>query len=507
MPDATITLCLDEPIARISPLLHGQFAEHLGSGIDRGLWVGPDSPIPNVGGLRSDVLEALRRLHVPVLRWPGGCFADDYHWEDGVGPPNDRPRRVNLWWGQNIETNAFGTHEFITLCRYLGADPYFGGNLGSGSVRELRDWMEYCNFPGPSTLARRRAANGSPQPFRVKYWGVGNEAWGCGGNLDPEDYAALYRRYATYLRDFGEGAERTNVFLIACGPDGNRPDWTRRFFAKLLSTGPFSTHCHTRLHGLAAHYYCGTAGTATQHSVDQWYELLERAARIEDLILTQRAVMDEFDPQRKVGLLIDEWGTWHPPTPGRHPLHLWQQNTLRDALVAAITLDTFHRHADKLVMANIAQMVNVLQAMVLTEGDRMVTTPTYHVFDMYQHHRDGTAMRVEIESRAIPFACGDARREMPQLTGSASVQADGSMTLSIVNAHASLPAEAVVRVRGGPGGGGEGTATVLTHDQITAYNSIEEPAAVAPAEQGVRFDAADLRHVFPPASVTVIRAR
>src|SRR4051812_47683520 len=354
MPASRVTVHLDEPIAVIQPALYGHFAEHLGACVDEGLWVGEASPIPNIGGLRADIIDALRRIRVPVLRWPGGCFADDYHWEDGVGPRKDRPRRVNAWWGCDVESNAFGTHEFLQLCRHLRCEPFLAGNVGSGSPRELRDWVEYCNFPGDSALARRRGQNGSPLPFGVRYWGVGNEAWGCGGNFTPEDYAAEYRRFSTYLRDFG-GAE---LFLIACGPDGNNVDWTRRLLAKLAGA---DRRFNCRVHGLGAHYYCGTAGpSATEFGTAEWYELLGKAAGVERLILDQRAAMDEFDPDRRVGLIIDEWGTWHFPTPGRNPLHLWQQNTLRDALVAAITLDTFHRHADKIVMANVAQAVNVL---------------------------------------------------------------------------------------------------------------------------------------------------
>jgi alpha-N-arabinofuranosidase len=445
------------------------------------------------------VLGALKRLGIPVLRWPGGCFADDYHWEDGVGPRRDRPRRVNTWWGQSIECNGFGTHEFIQLCRYLGCEPFLAGNVGSGTVRELRDWVEYCNFAGDSTLARRRGQNGSPMPFRVRYWGVGNEAWGCGGNFCPEDYAAEYRRYATYLRDYSG----TELFLIAVGPDGNKPEWTRRFLQKLAGA---DRRFNFRLHGLGAHYYCGTAGpSATEYSPNEWYELLAKAAGVEDLIVQQRATMDEFDPERKVGLILDEWGTWHLPTPGRNPAHLWQQNTLRDALVAAVTLDTFHRHADKVVMANIAQMVNVLQAMVLTEGERMITTPTYHVFDLYQSHQGGRSLRTVIEANPISFIAGDERRQLPGLTGSASVRG-GELTLSVVNPHASLPVEAEIDF-GGTAAAGDVRGAVLASDDLTAHNTFDAPDALRPEPFTVEAFGPRGRHTFPPASVTVMRTR
>jgi alpha-N-arabinofuranosidase len=492
MPTGKITVCLDEPIGLIRPELYGQFAEHLGACVDGGLWVGEESAIPNLGGLRRDVIDALRKIHVPVLRWPGGCFADDYHWEDGIGPRRDRPRRVNLWWGQGVEDNQFGTHEFMQLCRYLGAEPYVAGNLGSGSVRELRDWVEYCNYPGDSTLARRRAANGSPQPFGVRYWGVGNENWGCGGNFCPEDYAGQYKRYATYLRDLGQ----TPLFLIACGPDGNNAQWTQRFFTKL---GPLRS---AALHGYAAHYYCGAAGTDTQYTTDQWYELLEKATRMESLVQEQRALLDPFDPERKIGLIVDEWGTWHPPTPGRHPQHLWQQNTLRDALVAALTLDIFNRNSDKLVMANIAQMVNVLQAMVLTQGDKMVTTPTYHVYDLYQSHQGGRSVRTVFETPDVSFAVAGERRRLSGLSGSASVK-NGELTLSVVNPHAALPADAAIALRGNSGR--QATRSVLTHEELTAHNSFDHADAVRPRMEQIEIDSTEWRQTFPPASVTVLR--
>jgi alpha-N-arabinofuranosidase len=495
MARAKLSIHLDEPIGLIRPELYGQFSEHLGGCVDEGIWVGCGSKIANVDGLRSDVIEALRNIRVPVMRWPGGCFADDYHWMDGIGPAEKRPRTVNLWWGQTVETNGFGTHEFLRFCELVGCKPYLAGNLGSGTVREMRDWVEYCNYPGDSTLARTRAQNGSPFPFNVRYWGVGNEQWGCGGNLCADEYAGEYRRYATYLRDLGG----TELFLIACGPDTGSPqrqafhaDWTRRFLKKL---GSFE-----RIHGLAAHYYCGTAGTATEYSTDQWYELLARASRIGQIIRTHRAVMDEFDPRRRIGLLVDEWGTWHPPTPGRDPQRYWQQNTLRDALVAGITLNAFNNHADQLVMCNIAQTVNVLQAMCLTDGDRMIVTPTYHVFHLFQPHQGATALRTTIESPDVSFAVENERRTMPALTASASVKGD-ALTLSLTNAHATLPQEVDLELRGG-GSMSEAQVHVLTHEDLAAHNTFEEPDVVRPRAQQVDVTHRVLR--VPPASVFVV---
>ena len=492
MSTAKISIRLDEPIATISPNIYGHFAEHLGACIYEGIWVGEDSPIPNIGGIRSDVVEALRRINPPVLRWPGGCFADDYHWQDGIGPRAERPRRVNIWWGEAIETNAFGTHEFLQFCRLIGAEPYICANVGSGSPREMRDWVEYCNFAGDSTLAARRATNGSPEPFRVRYWGVGNENWGCGGSFCPEDYAAEYRRFATYLRDF-EGAP---LYLIACGPSGNNPDWTHRFFDKLGQR-------RRRIDAFAAHYYCRTAGTATEYTTGEWYQLIQRSMRMEPLIVQQRAIMDGYDPQRQIGLIVDEWGTWHPPSPGHHPRHLWQQNTLRDALVAASTLDIFNRHADKVVMANIAQTINVLQAMILTRGDRMLTTPTYHVYAMYKAHQGGTSVHAAFEAEEISFTADDGEEHrLRRLVGSASLKGD-VVTVSVTNTGTDAPVEAAITL--GDGRAKSASVVVLTGDDIHAHNTFEVPDMVKPKTCSLEIGGDRWHYTFAPASVTTFR--
>jgi alpha-N-arabinofuranosidase len=357
--------------------------------------------------------------------------------------------------------------------------------------------MEYCNFNGDSTLARRRATNGSPQPFGVRYWGVGNENWGCGGNFCPEDYAREFKRFSTYLGPFGG----TQPQLIACGPDGNDVDWTRRFLTKYFSTRQ-DRYGAGRLGALAAHYYCGTAGpSATQFNTDQWYELLDKALRMDELITTQRSLIDSFEPHgRNIGLMIDEWGTWHLPTPSATPL--WQQSTLRDALVAAITLDVFHRHADKLAMCNIAQLANVLQSLVLTQGDRRVLTPTYHVFQMYSAHQGGQSLRLEMEAAPVKYALGSERRELPGLIGSASSRG-GGLTLSVVNPHATLPVEADVELRGfAPA---YATVTELRHAELTAHNTFDDPDTLVPATREMDVDHGTWSLVFAPASVTVLR--
>ncbi|HEV8604931.1 MAG TPA: alpha-L-arabinofuranosidase C-terminal domain-containing protein [Tepidisphaeraceae bacterium] len=472
---AKLDLLLSEPIATINPNIYGHFIEHLGACIYDGLW------LPNQG-LCPEVISALKQINPPIIRWPGGCFADDYHWQDGIGPPNNRPKRVNLHWGSVIESNHFGAHEFIQFCRTLGAQPYISGNVGSGSPRELRDWVEYCNHSSGSTLSDLRRTNGAEQPFNVQFWGVGNEPWGCGGHFTPEDYAAEYRRFATYLLGFGD----TPLHLIAAGPDGNDLDWTRRFFEKLMSGGADTpVHHPSTIHAFAAHYYCGTAGTATDYTDAQWYELLHKAAKIEDLILQQRALMDQFDPHRRISLIIDEWGAWHPPTPGRNPAFLWQQNTLRDAFVAAITLNIFNRHADKIAMANIAQTLNVLQALLLTENGKLIRTPTYHVYDLYKNHQGARSIRIESAS---------------DLSTSASLK-NTTLTLTVVNSKIAEPAETQINLHGS-------SAilirqTILTDPDIHAHNTFTEPTRLIPSDPRVLpLRGHSFPFTFPPQSLT-----
>ncbi len=473
MSDATIDVLLSEPIATIHPNIYGHFMEHLGNCIADGTWVGTDSAIAHTDGVRNDVVEALRQVGAPVMRWPGGCFADDYHWEDGIGPRESRPRRINIHWGDVIEDNAFGTHEFMAFCRAIGAEPYFCGNLGSGTPAEMRNWVEYCNFPGDSERARQRTANGSPEPFNVRYWGVGNENWGCGGNFTPDDYAGEYRRFATYLRNWGG----EKLSLIACGPNNNDLDWTRRFFTKLRR----DHNSWTPLHAYAAHYYCGTAGTATEYTDAQWYELLWKAIQMEPLIVQQRALMDAFDPERKIGLIVDEWGTWHPAAPGHNPAFLWQQNTVRDALVAALTLDIFNRHADKVVMSNIAQTINVLQALLLTEGDKMLKTPTYHIYDLYQPHKGGQAVRALFASAETECEANGGKRRLPLLSGSASLQGK-TLTLTVVNTGATEAVEGRLRLLGASGALTQTahlhTATTDGAAHLRAHNTFAAPETV-----------------------------
>jgi alpha-N-arabinofuranosidase len=381
---AEISINARRSLGTINRNLFGHFSEHLGRCIYQGLYVGEDSPIPNVDGMRKDVVQALRNIKIPVLRWPGGCFADEYHWRDGVGPKAERARMVNTHWGYVVEDNSFGTHEFITLCKQLGCAPYVNGNLGSGTVREMAEWVEYLNSDGDSTVVLQRRQNGQKEPFGVTYFGVGNENWGCGGNMRAEYYADEYRRYQTYCRDYGQN----KLYRIACGPAGPDYRWTEVLMQN-------AAHM---MQGLTMHYYTvpgpdwGHKGSATKFTKEEYYRTLQKAMAIEPMIEKHLQVMDRYDPEHKVELIVDEWGTWHDVEPGTNPGFLYQQNTMRDALVAALSLNAFIRHCDRVTMANIAQTVNVLQAMILTEDDKMVLTPTYHVFDLYKAHQDAAAV-------------------------------------------------------------------------------------------------------------------
>jgi alpha-N-arabinofuranosidase len=414
---------------RISRHIYGHFSEHLGRCIYGGYWVGEDSLIPNVRGIRNDVVAALKNIKIPNLRWPGGCFADEYHWKDGIGPLSERPKMVNTNWGGVTEDNSFGTHEFLDLCGQLSepvgprCEPYICGNVGSGTVQELSQWIEYCNFDGISPMADLRKKNGGEKPWSVKFWGIGNESWGCGGNMTPEFYADNYRRYAVYARKYGE----TIPYKIACGSSDNNYNWTRVLMEKTCSERG------NALDGLSLHYYTvpgewGHKGSATQFSEIEWLITMRKAYFMDEIIQKHSAIMDEFDPKRKVALIVDEWGTWFDVEPGTNPGFLYQQNTLRDALVAGIHFNIFNNHCERVGMANIAQTINVLQSVILTEGAKMVLTPTYHVFDMYKVHQDAFQLPVHVESENC--AAGPS---IPALSASASEDENGKIHISMTN--------------------------------------------------------------------------
>lgn len=463
---AQLTVSAKQSKGTIRRHLFGHFSEHLGRCIYDGLYVGENSKIRNVNGMRADAVEALRAVKIPVLRWPGGCFADEYHWRDGVGPKENRKRMVNTNWGGVVEDNTFGTHEFMELCRQLGCEPYINANLGSGTVQEMSEWVEYLTSSGDSAVARERWANGQREPWAVKYWGVGNESWGCGGNMRPEFYADEFRRYQTYCRNYGSN----RLYRIACGPNEGDTEWTN----KVMSiAGRF-------MDGLTMHYYTVPGGwdhklPATGFTKAQYFETLDRARKMDGLIEGHLAVMDRYDPEHRVGLIVDEWGTWFEAEPGTNPGFLYQQNTLRDAQVAALTLDIFIRHCDRLSMANLAQTVNVLQAMLLTEGDRTVKTPTYHVFDLYKAHQDAAQADVDVQCAQI----GENGVTLPQLSASASVK-DGLLTITCSNASPTDEMELDILLKDFDATGVRGRILSGSMDMYNDFTSA--PAEVRPLE-------------------------
>ena len=436
----------------ISRNIFGHFSEHLGRCIYQGLFVGKDSPIPNVNGMRADVVQALKKIGVPVLRWPGGCFADEYHWEDGIGPQEGRKRMVNTHWGGVVEDNSFGTHEFLELCDQLGCEPYINANVGSGTIREMAEWVEYLNSAGDSTVVKKRWANGRKDPWGVKFWGVGNESWGCVGNMRPEYYADEVRRYQTYCRNYGDN----KLYRIACGPNVDDYNWTE---VLMKNAGRY-------MDALTLHYYtlCGDTwnhkGSATGFTTEDYYKTLVRASRMEELVTRHSQIMDRYDPEHRVGLIVDEWGAWYDVEPGTNPGFLYQQNTMRDAMVAAITLNVFMAHCDRVVMANLAQTVNVLQSVILTEGDKMVLTPTYHVFDLYRAHQGGRQLDCFVQSDEV----GEGDWHMPQVIASAS-EKNGVTTLTVANL--SDHEEATFAVHGLNLAGARGR---ILHGAFDAYN-------------------------------------
>lgn len=406
---------------QISRHIYGQFSEHLGHCIYDGLWVGENSSIPNIGGVRKDIIDALKEIKIPNLRWPGGCFADEYHWMDGIGTREKRPKMVNTNWGGVVEDNSFGTNEFLNLCEELGTEPYICGNVGSGTVEEMSKWVEYITSNGESPMANLRKQNGREKPWKVKFWGVGNENWGCGGNMTAEEYANQYRRYATFCRDYGDN----KLYKIAGGPNADDVNW----MSVMMKNIPKSL-----VKGVSVHNYTFTnswtkKGDATGFSENDYFNLLENGYGMDKVVSEHAAIMDKFDPKKEIGMVVDEWGAWYNVEPGTNPGFLYQQNTLRDALLAGVILNIFQKHCDRVKMANIAQMVNVLQAMFLTKGDKMILTPTYYVFDMYKVHQDATLLPMELTS---PYYTLDEKR-IEAVSASASKDANGKIHISFVN--------------------------------------------------------------------------
>lgn len=482
----------DNTAGTIRREIYGHFAEHLGRCVYEGIWVGHDSPIPNTDGIRDDVAAALRNLNIPVIRWPGGCFADEYHWQDGIGPAEKRPRMINTHWGGTVENNHFGTHEFLRFCELIGAEPYINGNVGSGTVYEMQQWVEYMTFDGESPMASLRQANGREEPWKVKYFGVGNENWGCGGNMRPEYYADEYRRYATYVRNYGGN----KIYKIACGANAEDYHWTE---VLMREAGRF-------MDGLSLHYYTlptgkwNDKGSATDFGAIEWFATLRNTLRMEELLVKHSAIMDKYDPEKRVGLLVDEWGTWYNVEPGTNPGFLYQQNTMRDAVVAGINLNLFHKHCERVHMTNIAQTINVLQAMILTEGEKMLLTPTYHVFEMFKVHQDAEHVPVEFKSPRYTLGA----ESIPQISMSCSKDASGKLNLSLCNLHHAEGASIRLELHGAEAYK-SAAGRILAHAELNAHNTFAEPNKVQPvAFTNLSMENGVLQVELPAATVAVI---
>ncbi|MFC5449861.1 alpha-N-arabinofuranosidase [Paenibacillus aestuarii] len=486
-----IRMNVDMPLSTIDRNIYGHFSEHLGRCIYEGIWVGVDSPIPNTEGFRTDVIEALRHLQIPILRWPGGCFADEYHWKDGVGPKEKRKRMINTHWGGVIENNHFGTHEFIRFCELINAEPYICGNVGSGTVSEMSEWVEYVTFGGESPMANWRQENGRKEPWKLKYFGVGNENWGCGGHMRPEYYADLFRQYACYVRNYGEN----KIFKIACGPNVDDYHWTEVLMSQ---AGRY-------MDGLSLHYYTfpngygKEKGSATEFDETWWFRTLKRTLYMEELIERHDTIMTRYDLDKRVALIVDEWGTWYNVEPGTTPGFLYQQNTMRDALVAGINLNIFHRHSDRVRMANLAQLINVLQSVILTEGASMLLTPTFHVFDMYKVHQGAKSIPLHVDSPAYEMN----GERIDRIHASASVNDSGILHVSLCNLDHAAAEEIEIDIRGKKAT--HVTGTILTSEAIQDHNTFDVPDRVSPcAFRDYRLEDDRLIVRMPSKSVVVL---
>ncbi|QNK61130.1 alpha-N-arabinofuranosidase [Pedobacter sp. PAMC26386] len=486
----TITLRADKPSGQISKHIYGHFAEHLGRCIYDGFYVGENSSIPNTAGVRNDIIAALKNLNIPNLRWPGGCFADRYHWKDGIGPKDKRPSVVNTMWGGVTEDNSFGTHDFLNMCKLLGTEPYLAGNTGSGTVQELSDWVQYVNFEGKSPMSDLRVKNGQEKPWDVKFWGVGNEAWGCGGNMTPEYYVGEYRKYATFM-------EGHNLFKIASGANVDDYHWTET----LMKGIPLNM-----MNGIALHHYSFPAwdkkGPATGFTEQQYFETMKTALRMDELITKHTAIMDKYDPGKKVGLVVDEWGGWFDVETGTNPGFLYQQNTMRDAMIAGTTLNIFNNHSDRVKIANLAQCVNVLQAVILTNKEKMLLSPTYHVMEMYKVHQNATLIPVEVKTDDYIFG----NDKLPSVSVSASKDAMGLTHVSVVNINKSKDEMIEIDITGQQYNSVSGR--ILTSPGIDDHNTFENPAYVKPVVfNGAVLKGGKLKIKLPPFSIAVLELK
>jgi alpha-N-arabinofuranosidase len=497
----TIELSIDpsKPGAKINRNIFGQFAEHLGHGIYGGVWVGPDSTIPNTRGIRNDVVTALRAIKVPNVRWPGGCFADEYHWRKGIGL--QRAVTLNPKWGGVIEPNTFGTHEFMDFVDQIGADAYISVNVGSGTPQEASEWLEYLTTDQPTTLEKQRAANGHPAPYRVPYLGIGNESWACGGNMSADYYLSQLKIYSRFVRNFNPAQQDDRHMLkIAVGPGGNEADWNA--WTETIMKAYQNRQWSWDLNGLSMHSYTVVhwppAFASTGFGEDDYAQVLKSTLEMEDMIQKHSAIMDKYDPQKKVSLAVDEWGAWYAPLPGTNPGFLVQQNSLRDAILAALNLNIFARHADRVRMANIAQMVNVLQSMIMTDKEKMLLTPTYYVYKMYVPFQDATFIPVSFS--AGTYAHGSIN--LPRADAIAAKDPAGKLWLEVTNLdpNQSLEIEVLLPVRGAKSAAGQ----MLTAPRVDSVNTFDAPNTVVPRAIRAEIHGGKLPLKLDPKSVSVI---
>mgnify|MGYP000566127070 CR=1 FL=1 len=490
----TFTLNTNQDGPRINKNIYGQFVEHLGRGIYEGIWVSKNSNIANTNGFRNDVIKALKELKVPLMRWPGGCFADEYHWRDGIGDPAKRPTKVNTHWGGVEETNEFGTHEFFELAEMVGAETYVNGNLGTGTPREMAEWLEYMTSDKNSTLANERRQNGREAPFKVDYFAIGNEAWGCGGHMRPEYYADLYMHWATFLKT----PKGHRPKFIASGGSGNARglEWT----------DVLSKNITRNMDAISYHYYTlpkgqwQEKGKAIDFPVSEWNSTIVNTLKIDDYIAKNLQVLEQNDPEGKIGFYVDEWGTWYDAEPGREPGFLYQQNTIRDAVVAAANFNIFHKYAERVHMTNIAQMVNVLQAMILTDKEKMLLTPTYYAYQMYTPFQDATALTVHTEQMAYEKIGDDT---IPAVTISAAKGQDGNTYLALVNLSATETSDVFLTLNGEKLKYAKGQQ--LTANKLDAHNTFANPNRVKPVDYQTKVKSGKLNFNLPAASVTVVK--
>ena len=514
--DSRVEILLDESIGTISPNLYGHFTEHLGGTIYDGVWVGAKSKVPNFDGIRKDLVDHMRKIKAPVVRYPGGCFADSYDWRDGIGRSDQRPRRTNFWLeaendkspaNHKYDPNEFGTNEFVHFCKLIGAEPYLAANVRSLPASEFYRWVEYCNSPaGSTTLAEERAKAGSAQPYNVRYWGVGNESWGCGGNFTPQEYAVEFRRYSAWLPHYGQ-----SLSLIASGPNSDDWGWTRGFFEEIVRKGASQLG---GIYGWALHHYAWNLsrgrtndwekgkGDAIQFDPVDWYEILREGQRVEDLILGHWQVMGEFDREHRVKLVVDEWGPWYRPGSAATPGDILEQTpTLRDAVFSGMTLDIFNRHASKLHMANCAQLINCLNSLYLAHEDRFVVTPVGHVFEMYAGHQGGESRRTIFSAPSVQYDRDGKPATFWGLQGSASLHGK-DLLVTVVNPHTTQAREAEITIRGGSAS--SAIATTLSHSDIHARNTFDNREAVIPQKKESVVRNGAVVHTFPAASVTTL---